>query len=335
MPASDIKQKAMQLGYLACEIIPANTFAEYTQYLDERIKAFPESKALYEPLYALARQPETAKSIIVCTRRYNNYKTHDSLAGLYGKVYLFDGRLPYAGENRMKSEFGAYLGILGINILQCAVPDRWAAVKAGLGKFGRNNFIYDKTHGSYIWIDTWVIDTVLDYDTVDDIGFIDARCKNCQKCVKACPTKALSDGLSMNRGKCITHIQCNVNNLPDKQTMSGMKSWLYGCDECQDACPINHNKFTESDEFPLLAELKDCLQPERILEMDDATYANIINPRFWYLGKDGAWLWKCNALRSMINADKSEYHCLIKARLDDADPRIKETARWGCEKLGI
>ena len=336
MTAYDIKQKALELGYLACGIIPANIFEEYTRYLDERVKTFPESKALYESLYALAHQPDAAKSIVVCTRGYTKYKTPDSLNGLYGKVYMFDGRLPYAHENRMKSEFESYLSICGVNILQCGVPDRWAAAKAGLGKFGRNNFIYDKTHGSYIWIHTWTTDKELEYDVIEENVMAEA-CGDigCEKCVGACPTKALSGSLSMNRGKCITHLQCDLNSIPDEETMSGMGLWLYGCDECQDACPMNRNKFTEREAFPLLAEVEEYLQPERILEMDEATYADIVNPRFWYLGKDGAWLWKCNALRSMINDGGSKYHPFIRACRDCADDRIRKTARWGCEKLGI
>ena len=69
--------------------------------------------------------------------------------------------------------------------------------------------------------------------------------------------------------------------------------------------------------------------------MDEETYINIINPRFWYTGKDGLWLWKCNALRNMINSGLNEYHQLIKQCCDDTDERIREMARWGCDKLNI
>ena len=358
MLASNIKQKALELGYLACGIIPAEIFVEYEQYLDERVATFPGSKGLYEPLYALARPPETAKSIIVCTRRYNQYKTPDSLKGLYGKVYLFDGRLSYSSEDKAKSAFEAYFGENGINIMQCAIPVRWAAVKAGLGKFGWNNFIYDETHGSYIWIQTWITDTAFEDNdaavaassapvgaaalggpqtTAAAPAIMESCGEHCQKCVRACPTHALSGPFSMDRAKCITHIQCNVsaNEPPDEQTMSLMGKWLYGCDECQDACPMNSGKCAGEEAFPQLGEIEDYLQPDRILEMDDDTYANIVNPRFWYLGKDGAWLWKCNALRAMINSGDSKYHPLIKTCRDHADPRIRQTAQWGCEKLGL
>ena len=61
-----IKYKARELGYTACGIIPSTVFEEYSRYLSERVAAFPESKKLYEPLYAHAQPPVNGKSIIVC-----------------------------------------------------------------------------------------------------------------------------------------------------------------------------------------------------------------------------------------------------------------------------
>ena len=336
MKTTDIKQKALQLGYLACGVIPSGAIKEYTRQLDERVKTFPASKELYEQLYNNANLPETANSIIVCTRRYNRYKVPESLIGLIGKVYMFDGRLPFSDEYRVKVEFEAYLKILGIGVLQCIVPVRLAAAKAGLGKFGRNNFIYKPEHGSYIWIDAWVTDQKLDYDTVEDDIHLPACNDNCGKCMKACPTKALSGVFSMDRGKCVTQLQCFAKeNEPDGNTRSQMGTWLYGCDACQDACPLNKNKFLETEEFPLSSEFEEYLNPERVLEMDEDTYQNVVNPRYWYIGKEGMWRWKCNILGSMINSGDSKYHSLIKKSRDDEDMRVRKVAQYGCEKLGI
>jgi epoxyqueuosine reductase len=330
----DIKQKALQLGYIACGVIPVSAIKEYTQQLEERVKSFPESKELYEQLYSNANPPETAKSIIVCTRRYNRYKVPESLIGLIGKVYMFDGRLPLSDEYRVKIEFELYLKILGLHLLQCGVPDRLAAARAGLGKFGRNNFIYDSEHGSYIWIDAWVTDEELEYDPVEDDIRLSACNDECGKCIEACPTKALSGAFSMNRGKCVTQLQC-FNNAPDENLRSQMGTWLYGCDACQDACPLNKNKFSETKEFPLLAEFVQYLNPERILEMDEDIYQNVVNPRFWYIGKESLWRWKCNALGSMINSGDSKYHSLIKKSRNHEDTRVSKLAQFGCDRLGI
>jgi len=335
MKAKKIKSKALELGYTACGIIPSSVFEEYSQYLKERAETFPESKELYEPLHALARPPVDGKSIIVCTQSYNRYKTPDSLNGLIGKLYLFDGRLPYTYEYRAKMAFETYLGMLGMNILKGALPARWAAAKAGLGKFGHNNFIYSEEHGSYIWIDAWIVDEELDYDNAPENLSLSACNENCHKCVKACPTNALSKEFSMDRGKCVTHVTCNSKDVPNENIRTGLGLWLYGCDACQDACPMNKSKLKEAEEFPLLKEFEEFLKPENILKMNEETYLKVLNPRFWYIGKDAFWLWKCNALRNLINSGSGEYHQIIKQCRNDTDKRIRETAEWGCKKLNI
>jgi len=306
MLSQKIKNKALELGFLSAGIIPSGTFDEYTRHLDDLIKSFPESEGLYQALYDMARQKESAKSIIVCTKRYNKYKVPDKLDGLIGKYYLFDCRVPYSQEYREIKEFESFLNLLGINILQGRVPDRLAAAKAGLGKFGRNNFLYDPKHGSYIYINAWVVDKELEYDPIEN-DLLSPECKeSCRKCVQSCPTKALSNSFFMDRGKCITHLTCFVKNTPDEKIQSQMGRWLYGCDVCQDVCPLNKGKFTETEEYPLLADFEVYLKPEQIKEMDEETYKKIINPRFWYAGEENLWLWKSNAHRSIKNSGEKK-----------------------------
>ena len=333
--AREIKRKASELGFLGCGIIPTNVFDDYKDYLDKRVKSFPESKQFYERLYDNVRQPENFKTIIVCTQRYNNYKEQEKLKGLVGKCYLFDPRIPYSKENRATVEFEAWLKLLGLNVMQGKTPARLAAAKAGLGKIGRNNFFYDEEHGSYVWIITWVVDKVLEYDDVKENYLLPACNDSCQKCVSSCPTNALLDGFSMNMGKCITQLTCYSKAACAEELRPKMGLWLYGCDECQDACPCNNNKFREQEEYPLLKEHEEYLNPERLLEMDEDSYENVVNPRFWYIGKDNLWLWKCNVLRYMVNAGDKKYHSLVKKYCDHEDQRLKDMAQWGARKLDL
>ena len=335
MISQKIKDKALQLGYTACGIIPAATFSEYTQYLEDRANSFPESQTLYKRLYALAQPPEKSKSIIVCTWRYNRYKIPEQLDGMIGKLYQFETIDTADNEYKEYNEFEEYLKTLGMGILEGYIPNRWAAAKAGLGKFGRNNFIFDPEHGSYIWIDTWAVDTELDYDSALENTTLSACNDKCNKCIEACPTKALSGKFSMDRGKCVAQISFFSKDIPKEGIRAQMGSWIYGCDTCQDACPLNKGKFTAKEEFPNISEYEKYLKLEEILQMDEGTYANVIYPRFGYAGKDGLWLWKCNALRSMVNSGHEKYHGLIKQYCDDPDERISEMAKWGCDKLGI
>ena len=333
MTAKQIKEKALTLGFASCGIIPSAPFPEYAKALDDRIKAFPESRPIYESLYKLATPPQNGKSIIVCISGYSHYKVPESMAKSVGKYYLFDLRLDYTEEFRATAEFTTCLKNAGIGVLDASVPDRLAAAKAGLGKFGRNNFFFTEEHGSHVVIHTWVVDAELDCDPICTNTLHPECSEKCLACVHSCPTNALCGSLTMNRGKCITHMSNNTKSLPDHATMKQMGIWLYGCDACQDVCPLNAKKLTEQKDFPLLTQYEKYMQPETILEMDENTYKNVINPRFWYIGEDGLWLWKCNALRAMINDGSEKYHPIIKKYSNHDHPRIREVAQWGCAEL--
>ncbi|MDR0273213.1 MAG: hypothetical protein LBI27_07855 [Clostridiales bacterium] len=329
-----IKEKALRAGYSACGIIPAKPFEEYRKSLDERVKAFPESAEDYKPLYKLVNPPEGGKSIIVAILGQSKYKVPDSLANHIGRHYLFDNRIKYSEDYRCNQEFTAFLIMSGINLLPGGLPDRWAAAKAGVGKFGRNNFIYSVEHGSNLVIHTWTVDAALDYDTSPQNFIADECSEGCMVCVDSCPTNAMTDSMMMNRGRCVAQLSYHPKAPHDAATREQMGSWLYGCEVCQKVCPMN-NKFSGEIDFPLLTEYEKYLQPESILEMDEKTYYTIVQPRFWYIKPEDIWLWKCNALRIMVNGGDSKYHSLIKKYCDHDDPRIKEVALWGCEELRL
>jgi epoxyqueuosine reductase len=330
-----IKARARALGYDACGIIPADSLKEYSVYLDRRIERFPQSRGLYESLHDLSspdKKTEWAKSIVVCIRRYNKYRVPEGLDQYFGKLYLFDGRLKCSDEYKSAALFETYLSDLGLSFFKGSTAARLAAVKAGLGQFGKNNFLYTE-HGSWVIVDTWTVDAELEYEGPVSS---EAICpKNCRKCIDACPTGALSEPFAMDRGICVAQLSFFSSELPAEHLRQRMGTWLYGCDVCQDVCPKNRKKWTAERDFPELAEIADLLTPEQIVEMDDRTFLDLVQPRFWYIGKDDLWLWKCNALRAIANSGDSTHFPHIARARDDGDEKVRDMARWARDRLGI
>lgn len=54
-----------------------------------------------------------------------------------------------------------------------------------------------------------------------------------------------------------------------------------------------------------------------------------------YIGQDGLWIWKLNALRAMANSGDQKYHKYLKEALKDRDSNIRNMAVWAYQKLGI
>lgn len=85
---------------------------------------------------------------MVCVRRYNKYKIPPETNKYFGKVYLFDPRLTYSEEYKATVLFEEHLKNLGLSFFKDSTAARLAAVKAGLGQFGKNNFlILNMGHG--------------------------------------------------------------------------------------------------------------------------------------------------------------------------------------------
>lgn len=333
-----VHKKALELGYDLCGIIKIDDMEGYATQLEDRIKSFPESTHLYKPLFNLAfpkKNYEWAKSVIICASRYGKYKIPKDIDNLIGRYYLYDYRHQEdSTEYSKKNVFQSYLKEIGLNTAnddRGITAARWAAAKAGLGIIRKNNFLYT-TYGSWVWLDAWLVDEEMEYIESPDIS----PCpNNCTQCIDSCPTGALAGPFSMNRGACITQITALSLELPPEHLRDRMGSWLYGCDECQNACPMNKDKWDETENYPGINELAKHITLETIFEMDEKTFLEVIGPKFWYIKWDNIWLWKANALRAMVNDYDVKYAKHIKNACLDKNDKVKAMGQWACMRLGI
>jgi epoxyqueuosine reductase len=327
-----IKQKAYELGYVSCGITDASPFTEYLDALEQRMQCYPESAHLYQNLRENGypkQQAKWAQSVIVCISRYGKYKLPQDLTHYFGKCYLTEGRWPNTSEYLSFDAFQAFLKDLGLSVIVPRLTARWSATRAGLGQFGKNNFIYT-AEGSWIGIKVLLVNEVLDYDAPQTNSLCPDQCT---RCIDACPTHALEGPFMMNFGRCIAHLTYNLTTLPPEALRKPMGTWIYGCDVCQNVCPLNHRKWEPKEEFPQLNEIVHELTLERLFRMTQAVYEQIIQPRYWYISKENLWIWKCNALRAMANSGKVEYHHLIQEACNDPDEHIQQMAHWAEQKI--
>jgi|GEM_PF-5656231 len=208
-----IKQKALAVGYAACGITDTSPFTGYLDAIEQRIQRYPEAAHLYEQIRGNGhpkKLADWAQSIIVCVSRYGHYQLPMGLDRYFGKYYLVDGRLPYTREYRAFESFQSFFEDLGCRVMVPNLTVRWAAVRAGLGQFGKNNFLYT-SDGSWVMGKVWLVDTVLEYDAPQNMPLCP---EHCTRCIDACPTGALEQPFMMNYARCIAHLSFNVTNLP-------------------------------------------------------------------------------------------------------------------------
>jgi epoxyqueuosine reductase len=112
-------------------------------------------------------------------------------------------------------------------------------------------------------------------------------------------------------------------------------NWVYGCDVCQDVCPMNKNSWKETEEFPNLQELSGHISLEKILKMDYSFLEEVMQQKFWYIDKTSVWKWKVNAINVMVNNYKKQYKEYIMDACNDSNSKVREMAEWAIKKLKL
>ncbi len=135
------------------------------------------------------------------------------------------------------------------------IPEVRAATLASLGVRGRNSLLITKDYGSYVFLGEIVTDLEIPANN-SDINV----CISCGKCITACPAQAISQN-GVDGAKCLSAITQKKGELTEKEKELMLScGCAWGCDICQDICPMNKNAAkTAIEEFlsspiPLLTD---------------------------------------------------------------------------------
>ena len=115
------------------------------------------------------------------------------------------------------------------------IPEVEAGVLAGLGFRGKNGQLITPWFGSLAFL----CEIVTDLPLPSAAERLPDGCGDCRRCLRACPTGALSpDGLDLSRCRSqITQKKGALTPWEEEQVRRGGFAW--GCDCCTNACPYN------------------------------------------------------------------------------------------------
>ena len=113
----------------------------------------------------------------------------------------------------------------------------------GIGSFGKNSLIIHPEYGPWIRLRSILTDAEL----IPDEPYKRDPCADCDKCVKACPTKAL-EPYKVDPDRCLLGMTWE-QRMSDEHRATYMKhcpsltenTWLM-CSTCQRACPIGRGE---------------------------------------------------------------------------------------------
>jgi epoxyqueuosine reductase len=148
------------------------------------------------------------------------------------------------------------------------IDERHAALISGLGILGENGLIINEKYGSYVFVGEIISTLPLRENEKTPITAV-RRCGGCQRCKSACPTGILSgEGCD-----CLSAITQKKGELSGDEIALMLKyNTVWGCDECQRACPYNERV----EKSPVSDFSTDCityLTSERLALMDKAEFS--------------------------------------------------------------
>lgn len=143
--------------------------------------------------------------------------------------------------------------------------EKLCAAMGGIGVIGNNSLLINKKYGSYVFIGVCIsaLETDNSFSPIE-------KCINCGKCKDACPGKAIGDGIILSK-KCLSGLSQKKRITEEELAMITSAGLCWGCDICQDVCPMNINAAYTPIEYFNETYLED-ISPERIYSMPEDEY---------------------------------------------------------------
>ncbi len=130
------------------------------------------------------------------------------------------------------------------------LPLKLAAIRAGLGWQGRHSLLISKKYGTFLALGGIITNADLEHNTKEESN----RCRDCDKCQKACPLAALDQPYVLNVKKCMSYL-LQIENLTKKMQIV-MENRIGDCEICQEACPWNRKHLDN----PLVTSMTESFQ---------------------------------------------------------------------------
>ena len=211
------------MGYMAAhglkrarpaELVPG-TVSVITARMDYLPRATPEGWQAIE-LRRLERPREGVVSLYARGRDY-----HKVLRARLRKL-----------QERIAREIGPF----GHRVFTDSAPvlEAELAARSGQGWRGKHTLVLSREAGSMFFLGEIYVDLALPATPPAS-----SHCGSCQACIDVCPTRAIVAPHRLDARRCISYLTIEHDGPIDEALRPLMGNRVYGCDDCQLACPWN------------------------------------------------------------------------------------------------
>ncbi len=197
--------------------------------------------------------------------------------------------------------------------------DRAAAVRAGVGWWGKNTMVLAPGAGPWMLLGSVVTDAAL-----ESTPPMVRDCGTCDACLPACPTGALVAPGVLDARLCLAHLLQAPGWIPI-ELRRAVGDRIYGCDDCLDACPPGAKLEATAAPWPRLDLLA------LLGQTDDELMTRF---EHFYVPRRRADFLRRNILVALGNGGDGSAVPAIDAYLPHPEPMLRGHAAWALGEIG-
>ena len=234
----------------------------------------------------------------------------------------------------LAGQLAGLVGPLGHRVFTDSAPvlEVELASRSGLGWRGKHTLALSREAGSMFFLGEIFIDRAL--PLTDPAP---AHCGSCQACLDQCPTQAIVAPYRLDARRCIAYLTIEQDGPIPTELRQAMGFRIYGCDDCQLACPWN--KFAQRSPLPDF-DVRPALAAPTLAQLwqwDEATFLRLTEGSA--IRRIGHARWRRNLAVALGNAlarhDDPALRQALAAALPGASPLLAEHIQWALAQAAV
>jgi epoxyqueuosine reductase len=241
-------------------------------------------------------------------------------------------KLMRARLQKLAARIAGVIGDFGYRAFTDSAPvlEKALARNAGLGWIGKHTNLIHPQNGSWFFLGELYTDLPLPPDTAETGNY----CGTCTRCIDICPTQAIVAPYQVDARRCISYLTIELHGAIPEAMRPLIGNRIYGCDDCQMACPWN--KFAKLSAEPDF-RARHALDASPLIELFAWTEAEFLQKTEGSaIRRIGHERWLRNIAVALGNAPFStQVMEALNARSEDASPLVREHVAWSLAQQSI
>ena len=234
---------------------------------------------------------------------------------------------------KLAERIGEHVGQFGHRAFTDSAPvlEAELAARSGQGWRGKHTLLLNREAGSMFFLGEIYVDIALPPSAP-----VTKHCGSCRACIDICPTQAIIAPYQLDARRCISYLTIEHAGPIPLELRHLMGNRIYGCDDCQLACPWN--KFAQRSSLPDFDE-RQGLSGQQLVTLfgwtEEAFLRFTEGSPIRRIGHE-RWLRNIavamgNALRAGV-ADEAGLRASLRSRADHPSDVVREHVAWALDQ---